>query len=133
MSENCHFCNKPVDMDNPIIHRAHADCFGKQVIMGSIRNPWMNQILSKIAALHDKKNHDYAPDDDVFYNFKVGAAYAGISVLQDFNALLGTKLARLHTLMTRPEGPNNESFIDSEWDYVVYFLLREAWKLTGEK
>jgi len=113
------------------------------VISGSYRNPHLNKILSKIAEIHDKKNHDYCPDDsNPFFNFEVAGKYADtqngtaslvLGPIDSFNILLGVKLARLYALLTRGAAPNNEAFIDSEWDYVVYFLLRESYKLKMEE
>lgn len=126
--------------------KTEADMWeGRGMVIGSTRNPWLNQVLSKIAQLHDKKNHDYCPDDDnPFFNFECSAKYANVALPNrstyknftsedSFNILLGTKLARLYALLTRGGLPNNEAFVDSEWDYVVYFLLRESYKLKMEE
>lgn len=112
----------------------HIQVHTSSCVQGSQRNPHLNKVLEKIAQLHDKKNHDYCPDDNnPFFNFEFSGAYSNSSPLDAFAVLLGTKLARLYALSVRKRGhekvPNFESITDSEWDFVVYFLLREAYKL----
>jgi len=105
---------------------------------GSQRNPWFNQVLEKLAQIHDKKNHDYCPNDEnPFFNFEHAAKYATtaalgsvvITPLDVFNILLGIKEARMIALIVRGRNPNNEAFKDTELDYTVYSILREAYKL----
>jgi len=90
-----------------------------------MRNPIFEQITAKMNAIHDKKNHDYADDDNPYSNFEF-AAY----IANQFNhptdkvyaTLLGIKLARLAQLKNG-KAPNNESVEDTHLDLSTYSVI----------
>lgn len=95
-----------------------------------MRNPYFNDTLAVMAQLHDRKNHDYAEDDNPFSNFEMAAQYAGVSVQTVFNVLLGVKQARIAELeakIANGDMPLHESLDDSRLDRAVYAALAVAY------
>src|SRR5262245_45773582 len=85
--------------------------------------------LDKMRIIHEKKNEDYAPNDNPFNNFDV--AEFGIRLFsnprdQVFVVPIFTKLARLANLLSSSKLPNNESIEDSFIDIANYILLWKA-------
>jgi hypothetical protein len=76
--------------------------------------------------IHEKKNKDYATDENPLQNFHRSAL-----VMEWFNdpadkpyvALIVTKLARLAVLLSSKDKPNNESVEDSFLDLTTYCNL----------
>lgn len=87
-----------------------------------MRNPKFDAHLETMRAIHDRKNADYAQDDNPYSNFETAAAIAGCSVDTVFAVLIGVKLARIRELSTG-KAPNNESLADSRLDLSVYAAL----------
>ena len=91
-----------------------------------MRNPRYTQLLAKMAALHDAKNHDYAEDGSPFSNFEFAAQFAGVTVDQVFDVMIGIKQARLAVLQKK-EAPNFESLHDTRVDQANYAALKAAY------
>lgn len=92
------------------------------------RIPEFIATLDKMRELHEKKNTDYATNDNPFSNFDVSEY--GLSLFNSqrdktFAWPIFTKLARLATLLNSNAIPNNESIEDSFDDIAVYIIL---WK-----
>lgn len=88
-------------------------------------NPQFNAVLGEMADLHDRKNHDYAEDNNPYSNFEYAAAHAGVTVQQVFDVMLGIKQARLRQLTVKDA--INESIRDSMIDRAVYAALAVAY------
>ncbi len=91
--------------------------------------PEVITILENIKAIHEKKNKDYASQDNQYENFNRAATL--ISWFKnDFDKTyvnhIATKLARLATLLNSKEEPNNESIEDSFLDLCTYCILWSA-------
>lgn len=79
--------------------------------------------MDSIKELHEKKNHDYASDNDPYSNFEYAASLlVGFTdpVDQVFVAIIGIKLARLGQLLGQGKEPNNESVEDTMRDLTTY-------------
>jgi hypothetical protein len=80
------------------------------------------KLLEEARAIHDKKSHDYASDEDRFSSFTRAAeivSWFKNPIDQVFACMIGIKLARLAELKNGKE-PNNESIRDSHLDLFVY-------------
>ncbi len=89
-------------------------------------SPTFYALLDEMAAIHDKKSHDYASNSNPYGNYH----FAGqLSKLFDnpkdsgFIGRLGEKLFRLANLENRHLGPVNESIEDTERDILVITAL----------
>lgn len=105
----------------------HARMLGSDT-KNSTPDPWMD-VISQLIKLHDKKKADYAESNNQFSNFEFAALYAGITVNQNFDSIIGTKIARLLNLKKSGKIPNNESIEDTEIDLANYFIIKKAWNL----
>lgn len=88
--------------------------------------PEVMDLLDKIQAIHRKKNEDYSEAGEPFQNFERSAFLAEWfdgSVDKAFVVLIGTKMARLATLLNSGKEPNNESVADSFLDLTAYCAL----------
>lgn len=87
-------------------------------------NPKFHNLLAKMGEIHDRKNHDYAANNNPYSNFEeaagVAMGFTGVDAV--FAGLIGVKLARLRQLKSGKE-PNNESVQDSFLDLAVYAAL----------
>lgn len=94
------------------------------------------QMLHKIRYIHEKKNDDYASSKSPYENFERSAILAewfNNPKDKSFTVLIGTKLARLSTLLNKQYAanlagvnqvnPNNESIEDSFLDLATYCIL----------
>lgn len=87
------------------------------------------ELLKQMQDIHEKKNADYA-SKSFFENFKRSAELASWfsdPVDRSFATLVGTKLARLATLLSTGRAPNNESLDDTFLDLTVYCGLWASW------
>lgn len=83
-------------------------------------------LLAEMEQIHVKKNQDYAQEGSPFQNFLRSAFLAEwFNRPEDkaFIVLIGTKLARLSTLLNKGSVPNNESIKDSFLDLTTYCAL----------
>jgi len=86
-------------------------------------NKTFNDLMEGIKELHDKKNHDYASDQNPYSNFEYAANLVmdfTDPVDQVFVAIIGIKLARLGQLLGKDKIPNNESVEDTMRDLTTY-------------
>ena len=72
--------------------------------------------------IHDKKNSDYASDDNPYSNFEFAATYAQIPVYKVYLVLEGIKTARIHELM-KGKTVKNEPLSDTFLDKAVYSTI----------
>lgn len=96
--------------------------------MGS---PHVKRILERIKEIHDRKNHDYAQEDNPFSNFERSGeliSWFADPVHQSFAGLIGIKLARLAELLNGKEA-KNESIDDSFLDLCTYCVLFHSYYL----
>lgn len=92
--------------------------------------PEVMSILDKIKTIHEKKNADYAAIGSPYENFTRSAelqSWFANSIDKSFAVLVGTKLARLSTLLNSGNEPNNESIEDSFLDLATYCILWSAY------
>lgn len=86
--------------------------------------------------IHDRKNADYASDDNPYSNFEYSALLSKRfkdPVDKVFVVLISTKLARIAELSRRKK-PKNESLDDSYRDVSVYSALWWSYnKVRGRK
>lgn len=88
-------------------------------------SPKVSEILSRIQAIHDRKNADYAQEGNPFSNFQRAAMLAEWFDTKNnkvFATLLGIKLARLAELLNGKEA-KNESVDDSFLDLCTYCVI----------
>ena len=81
-----------------------------------------NDLMDEIKELHNKKNHDYANNDNPYSNFEYAANLVSDfkdPVDQVFASIIGIKLARLGQLLSG-KTPNNESIQDTLRDLTCY-------------
>lgn len=89
-------------------------------------NPKFDAVLSKMAAIHDKKSEDYASAANRYSNFEFAAHCASVftdPLDQAFAVLIGVKLARLGELCSSGKTPNHESIQDTRVDLANYAAL----------
>lgn len=83
-------------------------------------------LLEQMELIHEKKNQDYADQSNQFENFERSAelmSWFAHDSDKAFISLIGTKLARLATLLNKEDTPNNESIEDSFLDLCTYCVL----------
>ena len=101
-----------------------------------MRNEAFHELLATMARTHDLKNADYAEDGNPYSNFEFAAEFAGVSVEQVFDVLIGVKQARLHVLTKPGKTPNHESIDDTRLDQAVYVTLKASyptWKRAANR
>jgi hypothetical protein len=82
-------------------------------------------VVKEIAELHDRKNSDYAADDNPYSNFEFAAAVAkdfADPVDRVFATMMGIKLARLAQLRSGKD-PLNEPVADTFRDLANYAVI----------
>jgi hypothetical protein len=99
-------------------------------------NP-VEEILKRSIKIHAKKRADYTtqPDDNPFENFERSSLIASWFPFEyvSFGVLIGTKLARLGSLLVSNRKPQNESIDDSFLDLITYCaLFYGCWKSKQE-
>lgn len=131
------FCNTPYkECDFPTSCEFTKKCTYSPlgVILMEKKNgsPEFYKLLEDMAAIHNKKSHDYAMESNPFSNFERAgliASWFTHPVEIAFAALIGVKLARLAEL-SNGKTPNNESVADTQLDLATYAALWGAWKKT---
>jgi hypothetical protein len=91
-------------------------------------NPLFNAVLDRMREVHDKKNHDYADDDNPFSNFEGAARMSGLSAEQVLHVMMSIKLERLRQLVSGKE-PNFEGVEDTLLDLANYAAIWLAYRL----
>ncbi len=103
-------------------------------------NPYFLELLERSKEIHLKKSQDYTTNTETnpHENFERAALIASWfpQRYSAFAVLIGTKVARLASLLTKEEQsgytPNNESTDDSFLDCLTYVgLFYSYWKTTG--
>jgi hypothetical protein len=84
-------------------------------------HPRFYELIEEICELHQKKNSDYARDDDPLSNFRASEAF-GIPAWQAVLIRMSDKWSRIQEL-TKGKTPQNESLRDSLIDLAVYSLI----------
>lgn len=82
--------------------------------------------FQKGLALIDKKNADYAGEDDPFANFN-NASIAHVSVPQAILVRISDKMSRIGNLLVRPAVVLDESLEDTIIDAINYLAILLAW------
>jgi len=86
----------------------------------------LKELYEKKYNIIEKKNHDYAKENDCFSNFKLASVISGISVEKVFMSIIGIKIARILELLNN-KNPKNESLEDSLIDIGNYIDLLTIW------
>lgn len=84
-------------------------------------DPRFYLLLDEIAALHSRKNHDYAKTDEPLSNFTRSAAL-GVEPWRGVLIRMSDKWSRIEQLASG-KTPKNESMRDSLIDLAVYALI----------
>jgi len=84
------------------------------------------KLYEKKYSIIEKKNHDYAKNDDCFSNFKLASIISNIPVEKVFMSIIGIKIARILELLEN-KNPKNESLEDSLIDIGNYIDLLTIW------
>lgn len=87
-----------------------------------------------MGAMHERKNRDYAQDENWASNFERAATIASWfndKIDKVFATMIGIKLARMAELKNG-KVPNNESIADSMLDMDVYAVLWHAYYLERQ-
>lgn len=92
-------------------------------------NPHFDEVLEEMAAIHTKKNHDYANEEDPLANFLLQAEITGQSVNEVFFNAIAIKVARLRELVGKGKQPANESIDDTILDMAVYSALWKSYRM----
>lgn len=89
-------------------------------------NPKYHAVLERIAALHDRKSHDYAQATNPYSNFEYAAVVSERftdPTDRVFATMLAIKLARIAELRAAGKSPQNESLRDSFDDLANYAAI----------
>ncbi len=84
-------------------------------------DPRFYALLDEIAALHSRKNHDYAPSEEPLANFRM-AEKLGVPAWKGVLVRMSDKWSRILQL-AQGKNPKNESLRDSLVDLAVYALI----------
>lgn len=84
-------------------------------------HPRFYELIAQICELHERKNADYARDDDPLSNFR-RAESLGIPAWKAVLVRMSDKWSRIEEL-SQGKVPQNESLTDSLIDNAVYSLL----------
>lgn len=84
-------------------------------------DPRFYALLEEIAALHSKKNHDYAKSDEPLSNFNRCKAL-GVEPWRGVLVRMSDKWSRLEQL-AGGKSPKNESMRDTLIDLAIYALI----------
>lgn len=84
-------------------------------------HPKFYELIREICELHDRKNADYARDDDPLSNFRQAEAL-GIPAWKGVLVRMSDKWSRIQELSSG-KTPQNESLRDSLIDLAVYSLI----------
>lgn len=85
--------------------------------------------MDELKELHDRKNKDYATDDNPYSNFEFAALLVKLfnnPVDQTFAGIIGNKLARLGELLGKDKSSHNESIRDTMRDLTCYMGIWAA-------
>jgi len=95
-------------------------------------HPRFYELLTEIAELHARKNHDYAKNADPLSNLRMCESF-GIPAYKGVLVRLSDKWSRITELSKKQAKVTNESMIDTLMDNAVYSLLAIILLEEGEK
>lgn len=82
-----------------------------------------HEILETIKELHDKKQHDYGANEDIFANFRL-SELSGVPAWQGSVIRMGDKYARMSNFIKKGEFKfKEESIKDTLMDMAIYSLI----------
>ena len=82
-----------------------------------------HELLKTIKELHDKKQHDYGADEDIFANFRL-SELSGVPAWQGSVIRMGDKYSRISNFIKKGEFKfKEESIKDTLMDMAVYSLI----------
>ena len=84
-------------------------------------SPKFHKLLKEIAELHDRKNNDYATNQDPFSNFRECERF-GVPAWKGVLVRMSDKVVRIFNLIDKGT-TKNESIEDSFMDLSVYSLI----------
>jgi hypothetical protein len=90
-----------------------------------MKNEIVTQMLDRLQLIHDRKNEDYTskhPDENFMRSQEIQSWFSN-DIDKPYAVLIGTKIARLATLLSKDGPPNNESIEDSFDDLAMYCIL----------
>ena len=99
------------------------DEFGIGISKENSMNPKFDSLLIKMREMHNRKNKDYATNNDPYSNFKFAAAYADVPLYKVYLVIEGIKTARQHELLGKGKKAQNESVNDTLLDKAVYATI----------
>lgn len=119
---------------------ANSEWFARQDTLNLLfeQSPFFHAVLTKMAAIHLRKNRDYSRDGSPFSNFELAAQFANravgakVTTIETMAVLSGVKHARLQNLTVSDHPVNNEAFEDTELDQAIYLMIRLARRMEKE-
>jgi len=87
-----------------------------------MRNPKFHELLKEITELHNKKNSDYATDEDPLSNLKLCEQF-GIPAWKGCLVRMSDKWSRIVQLSQKEASVVEESIVDTLKDLATYSLL----------
>lgn len=82
----------------------------------------MKQVYAENLEIAERKNSDYAAEDDAFKNLKMCESY-GVPAAKGVLVRMSDKMTRISNLLNRPALVIDESVIDTLRDLSVYATL----------
>lgn len=110
-------CLPPIPVDEQL------DMMRNSELQLNLENPF-EAIINEMVQLQRLKSQDYATDGDILNNMREvvkALAIPGYTIVEDCNAMVIRKTARITNLRGRPS--SNESVRDSYLDRAVYAVL----------
>jgi hypothetical protein len=90
----------------------------------------LSDLYGTCLALVEKKNSDYATDDDPFNNFRLSETVAGISVEESIMVRMLDKVARLGQLLEKDAQVSDEKVEDTLMDLINYSGILRVYMKT---
>lgn len=92
-----------------------------------------SKLFDELKELHERKNADYALEENTYSNFEISAEVAGVTVYESLLVLIGIKIARIRNLMREGKIPQNENLEDSFRDLTVYSGILASYYIDQNK
>jgi hypothetical protein len=98
-------------------------CYNNPKLENPLINPEFKALLDEMLAIHDRKNHDYATDEDPYANFRV-CEMMGVSPFKGIIIRLCDKFSRITGFAQKETlKVKDESIEDTLLDMANYCLL----------